>query len=79
VSDPFVWKDGPPEEPGLYRVRPRRDVFLSGTGIVVPRVPVRVVSIAAGDERFDAGDIAGFVRSSCWQWSGPISIPDSSL
>lgn len=70
------WRVGPPTAPGVYQVRPRREDFLDGTGIDVPRVPVRVVEIRAGDARFDAGVIAGFIASPCWEWNGPFEFPD---
>ena len=75
MTDRTEWLIGPPDAPGTYLVRPSRSAFLDGTGIHVERVPVRVVKIETGDERFDGGDIAGTLDAECWEWSGPISIP----
>jgi len=73
---PITWCREGPMFPGTYLVRPILAAFLEGTGINVEKPPIRVVTVEAGDTRFDAGDFAGPIAYECWEWSGPIEIPD---
>jgi hypothetical protein len=72
------WHRGPPLAPGRYLVRPIRAEFLTGLGAsIAKRTPVAVVSISDTTDQFDAGEFGGSASSDCWEWSGPINIPDA--